>query len=284
MPASYRIHSALLDWFVHRLLTAGTASSSPLKSPVRPPSQPDASAEAERRGKRVAALLHTGDRLGLREEVSHDAVQLMDRMGSEAITSPASLAAVLLLASRQGVPWSLPCPCLHRALSGCVQASVALEWQLGSYPCSSFKLGWEPCSHAMTRYRGTDAITHAGMEAQAPSTEQVASEFGTTDEAVAGELSQAANALQGNLSAISAARILRLLVESLAGDFQARPACSPARSLHGRCLYLHARLVTSNVACLPVLCSASMSARAGDDSAGSSWPCSPPCHSMCGSA
>ena len=55
--------------------------------------------------------------------------------------------------------------------------------------------------------------------------ERVAAELGLPEEAVTSELTQTVSALQGNLSAISAARILRLLVEYLSGDFQASLTC-----------------------------------------------------------
>ena len=51
----------------------------------------------------MALVLSSARRLGLSQEVAHDAVQLLDRLGAEAAdSSPSPLAALLLLASRQG--------------------------------------------------------------------------------------------------------------------------------------------------------------------------------------
>ena len=53
----------------------------------------------------MALVLSSARRLGLSQEVAHDAVQLLDRLGAEAAdSSPTPLAALLLLASRQGTP------------------------------------------------------------------------------------------------------------------------------------------------------------------------------------
>ena len=92
---------------------AGTGASSPLRSPgALHDNGATPHADPGRRQERVAALLQAGPQLGLPQEVSHDAVQLLDRLGPDAASAPAALAAVLILASRQGQPSLSPPPLL----------------------------------------------------------------------------------------------------------------------------------------------------------------------------
>ena len=74
----------------------------------------------------VTMMLSSARRLGLSQEVAHDAVQLLDRLGADAAdASPSPLAALLLLASRQGRHCL---SCLGHGLHPCSRAL----WQMSS--------------------------------------------------------------------------------------------------------------------------------------------------------